>query len=142
MRTALRRVGWEKRYHLALAKAQSRTFELGAWDCCIFAADIVNAITGVDPAQDYRGSKLAAFRAINAAGSLNEFASRIATEAGLVPWPVARAHRGDVVLLPGDRDFDCTVAVCVGAYAAAPGQSGLTFKPMADALACWHINHA
>lgn len=143
MRTALRRRGWERCFNHAIERARSRVFKLGAWDCCIFAADCVNAITGVDPAQDHRGmTQLQAARTIKAAGGLSAFVAAMATRAGLVARPVACAQRGDVVLLAGDGFFDATIAVCVGAEAVAPGKSGLVFQPMAGARACWHINHS
>lgn len=42
---------WEARLHAVLADAAGKT----RWDCCLFAADCVEAVAGVDPAHVWRG---------------------------------------------------------------------------------------
>lgn len=46
---------WRTNLHAYLAENALRDFEPGVFDCSLFSADCVNAITGEDPAADYRG---------------------------------------------------------------------------------------
>ena len=48
--------GWEKILHDTLETMKERPFVWGTFDCCLFAADIVQALTGVDYAAGYRGT--------------------------------------------------------------------------------------
>lgn len=78
-------------------RARAATFAWGVHDCCLWAADVVKALTGVDHAADLRGtySDEAGARArIEALGGLEAFVgSRLGA-------PIALGHvwRGDVVL--------------------------------------------
>jgi len=45
---------WPERLLAALAAARDRPFRWGEHDCCLFAADLIEAVTGVDPAAAFR----------------------------------------------------------------------------------------
>jgi hypothetical protein len=46
---------WPQRLVAAIEAARGRPFSWGAMDCCLFAADVVLAMTGVDYAAGFRG---------------------------------------------------------------------------------------
>lgn len=51
----MRPQGWRGRLIAYLAETRGRAFEYGVHDCTLFACGAVEAITGSDPAADYRG---------------------------------------------------------------------------------------
>lgn len=51
----MRRHGWAGRLHRYLAEARHKPFEYGTHDCALFASGAAEAITGGDPAFEYRG---------------------------------------------------------------------------------------
>lgn len=59
--------------------AMRRPFEWGAHDCCLFPADWVLRVTGIDPAADWRGGytdEEGARRLVEAAGGLPSLFAR------------------------------------------------------------------
>jgi hypothetical protein len=46
---------WQTRLDVFLRENGNRRFKYGEWDCCLFVASAIEAMTGVDPAQKYRG---------------------------------------------------------------------------------------
>lgn len=96
---------WPQRLDAEIERARSREFAYGAHDCCLFAADIVLAITGVDPAAHLRGytCAIAAARIVAAHGSIEALASSLLGE----PVSPKSAQRGDIVITrPRIRDGD------------------------------------
>ena len=51
----MRYIDWTDRLTKKFQKAATQTFEWGTHDCILFAADCVEAITGIDPAKSVRG---------------------------------------------------------------------------------------
>lgn len=125
----MRRDGWEARLaHLEMA-ARARPFAWGEHDCCTWAAECVQAVTGTDPLADLRGtwhSAEAAQAVLQRLGGL-----RAAVDARLgEPLPsVHLAQRGDVVLLAVGNTM--ALGVCMGRVAVAPGPDGLVRIDMA-----------
>ncbi len=46
---------WPIRLNAYILEAQKQEFKMGTYDCCIFAAGAVEAMTGVDPMPEFRG---------------------------------------------------------------------------------------
>jgi len=83
-----------------LRESQNRPFAWGEWDCCLFAADAVQAQTGIDYAADYRDSYTTASGALRALKRHGHNTIRDAISAQLgEPLPAALCQRGDVVLV-------------------------------------------
>ena len=79
-------------------------FAWGKQDCCLFAADGVQAITGVDIAQDFRGnytdqtSAFALIKSITGGTTVADAAAYCATKYGMQEWKAPLcARRGDLV---------------------------------------------
>ena len=123
---------WEERLSLCLDNVADKPFEWGSHDCALFAADCVKAMTGVDPAEAYRGKYDTAHGAAQAlrehgAGTLLKTLKAIFGE----PISPHFAQRGDVVML--DRT---TTGICVGRFSYFVGREegveGLLVIPTAQ----------
>lgn len=111
----------KEHWHLALSNyfddvAYNR-FEYGKFDCCLFVAGAVQAMTGVDLAADYRGNYTDADSATKAlqtigAGSL----AKTLTSMFGKPRHVAHAKRGDIVLYHDRDDEIGALGICCGTF--------------------------
>lgn len=131
----MRVVDWQLRLSALAHERSERPFEWGVNDCCLFAADAVLAMTGVDHAAGFRGydSAAGALRHVEAGGGLEA----IATAALGAPVPAGMAAVGDVVLVTNaGREV---LAVCNGTTAISPGETGLTAHAMTAAVVCWKV---
>lgn len=128
----------------ALAKfvdaRRSRVFAYGTHDCSLFVADWVQVLTGVDPAEQFRGryaSEAEAKALLRPAAGLERLAGRLCRELRWPSVPVAQARRGDVVLLRGERGP--SLGICVGGLAVFAGPNGLVFRPIKECRRAWRV---
>src|SRR5690606_24088577 len=106
----MRLEGWEIAFFELIRDARTRPFAWGDHDCCLFAADVIRALTGVDVAADLRGrysTAIGAKRVITReGGSLDALAEARFPALGITELPAAAyAQRGDILRLkemPGD----------------------------------------
>ena len=120
----------------ALLKARrEQAFAWGSNDCCMWAADVVQAVTGTDPAADLRGrysTEGEAHSVIDAAGGLAALAAaRLGPEV-----PVLCARAGDVGLLQ-QPDGTEALAACLGPHWQAVTPAGLWTVPTSWVVRCW-----
>jgi len=110
-------------------------FAWGTNDCCLFAANGVQAMTGIDFAEPYRGYS-------TARGALEKLGTDgiegVATKAWGSPKNAAYAQRGDPVLIALD-DGEKALGLCIGTRAASVGQGGIVMLPMSRAILAWSI---
>jgi len=128
----MRLLGWEKRLAARIKAAGGQSFEWGMFDCCIFAADCVQDITGKDLMAEMRGkytSELGAAKLIKKVGGLPAYLTKTLGH----EIRFEQAKRGDVVM------FGDVVGVCVGAQFVAPMKAGLYFCPMANVSSAWGV---
>lgn len=113
---ALRRLpDWETRLHDFLVGKAGVMFTWGATDCCMFSADAVLAITGVDPVAEFRGRYTTPG---GAARALKRYGAGTLEATIGAKFPVvgcAFARRGDLVRV------DEAIGVCIGAHAVLVG---------------------
>lgn len=126
---------WPSRLDAVLAKARSRPFEWGAQDCCLFAADDVEACTGVDHAALWRGSYS------DAAGGLEllERLGGLRALAGKV-GPSIRptlAGAGDIGL--AELEGRESLVVHSGQVWLGAARSGLLIIPAASVASAWRV---
>ncbi|WP_295560634.1 hypothetical protein [uncultured Sphingomonas sp.] len=132
-----RHAGWETALHDYLAALSGAVFVWGRLDCALFAAGAVEAMTGVDPAADFRGrysTPNGAVRALRRYGA-GTLEATIAARFGEIRTAFAR--RGDLVLVDG------MVGVCVGADAVfigeTDGEAGLVRFPRTSWQKAWAV---
>lgn len=127
---------WQARFAALCDARRSTPFAWGSHDCCLWAADCVQAITGHDFAAPYRGryddAKGAAELLVRDGG-----VGAIASAALGAPVPVSLATVGDVVLV--QQEGRKALAVCNGSAALATGPHGLVSIGMDAALAAWKV---
>jgi len=136
---------WPERLAALIDARMSVPFRWGSNDCALFAADAVQAVTGVDLAAVWRGQYAdeEGARSMRSASShlasgdivaaLREMAHRrLGPDA-----PPLMARRGDIVLVEHDNGH--SLAVCLGSMAAAPGRRGLMVLDRAAWRAAWRV---
>lgn len=126
---------WQTRFAEFARGRRSQPFGWGVNDCCLFAADAVQAITGEDPARELRGytTALQAARIVKAHGDLKALASSVLGES-VSPL---MANVGDVVLVDVlGRD---ALGVCNGTSVIGPGPRGMVSCGIGFAKAAWRI---
>lgn len=129
---------WQLHLDALLCSRLNSAFEWGVFDCCLFAADCVQALCGVDPAEQYRGYAGArqALRVLDRAGGVG----LIATRALGFPQRLDTARVGDIVLVPADnRDREALAVVVAPALAVLPAAQGLRQAPLAMARYLWAV---
>lgn len=128
---------WQTRFEDCLAERMDRPFAWGSHDCVLFAADCVDACTGVDPAAHVRGTyacAASAARVMRAHGGLAALAA--AALGPEVPPPFTQP--GDVGIVISDGR-EC-LAVCIGKGWQVPGEKGLVFFELGQATRVWRIS--
>lgn len=119
-----------------LAERMDRPFTWGSHDCVLFAADCVEACTGVDPAAGMRGTygtPIGAARVLKRAGGMEALAiEHLGPEV-----PPLMAQPGDVGIVRS-AGVEC-FAVWTGAAWHAPAEAGLTPFPPECALRVWRV---
>jgi hypothetical protein len=127
---------WQLRYADFARERAAMPFAWGANDCCLFAADAVLAMTGVDHGAQLRGTystALGAARVLEEHGGV----AGLATAALGAALPPALAGVGDVVLVEtGGRD---ALAICNGTSVIGAGESGLVSFGIGAAKAAWRV---
>lgn len=129
----------DERWPLILAEqvegARKRPFAFGMHDCCLFAADVVLAMTGTDIAAGYRGkykTERGALQLIAKGEGLSAMASKQLGKS----MPALCAQRGDVVLISQGR---YSLGICLGSMLVVPGKEGLVFLPIREAMCAWRV---
>jgi hypothetical protein len=129
----MRHQDWEYRLNEFLKSVGP--FEWGANDCCMFAVNAVESMTGKDHGKQYRGYKTA----LGAARRLEKFGGveGIATiELGDLK-PIKQSKRGDVVSIQNGENI--ILGICLGVKMAAVSEEGLTFFSMSVARNAWSV---
>lgn len=133
--SAARYPDWQLRLQAFAQSRDRRPFAWGLNDCATFAADGVQALTGVQLLPDLRGHCTArqALAALRQLGGL----CAIATRALGPPISPRRANIGDVILLPmGKRE---ALGLCNGITVLGPGRDGMVAISMRLARLAWRV---
>jgi len=131
----MRVADWEARLASLVVEAQTRRFAWGVFDCCIFAADAVQAMTGKDPMDGLRGYTTwrQAILLVRRLGGLPAAVKQALGEPLSVP---TLAQRGDVVLVNTKLP---ALGVVVGASALVPLSTGVQRFPVGDWVTAWRV---
>jgi len=140
--TRRRLPGWEVVLERTIDQARDKVFAWGRFDCALWACDVVLAITGIDPAEAFRGTyadERGAHRALwlFAAGGLLATAQRIAERQG---WPAiepAYAQTGDFAIIGGPQGDAC--GIVLRDQVVGVTTRGLCFVPASRIVAVWAI---
>jgi len=125
------RTDWRARLGAYLATEARTPFEYGSSDCALFAAGALNAMTGSDPAANYRGryTTLRGGLRILRKDGFRDHVERAA--ALLAEVPSQRSRVGDIaVVKTADGP---SLGVVQGEWVAVRTMSGLGFVPIDQA---------
>lgn len=127
---------WPERLDALLRERAATPFAWGRNDCCLFAGDVVHALTGHDPLAALRGRYASRRDALRLLATLGGYEAAITGVLG-PRTDAARATVGDVLLI--DNAGRPMLAVCNGTSAVAPGRHGLVTEPLAGVRAAWRV---
>jgi len=131
---------WRTRLH-EVVEARRRapfSFQEGR-DCALFVADCVHAMTGEDPAAQFRGrytTDIGAMRVIRNAGfaDLGDLVSSQLEE--IAP---ARARVGDVAAVPVESPFGWVLGMVIGEQVIAQDIDGLATFPRSAVIRAFRV---
>lgn len=127
-------------------------FQWGVQDCSLFAANCIEATTGVDIASDFRGkyhdetSAFALIKSITGGTTVADAAAYCATKHGLVEWvgkdgkptPLL-AMRGDLVVVSNAGRLIAGIVDLSGRYVAAMSETGVVRLSIMSIVRAWHV---
>lgn len=118
---------WPTRLSAYLIQVEGRKFRYGRWDCVLFMAGGVLAMTGADLAKGHRGYS-------GKAGASAKLA-----EMGAGDWPDLLKDRaisardmtvGDLAMIKDE----CAGGICIGSYIKVLTPTGIGIVPRSDAV--------
>lgn len=136
----MKQPNWQSLLVKYLLVQMSEPFEWGVNDCCLFACNCVQVMTGQDPGTAYRNkytSELGARRALKRIGG-----GSIETAFNHVFGPLKprlNAGRGDLALI--NTDLGPAVGVVCGGSVWAVGLDGLVSLPLKNIIGCWYVDN-
>jgi len=125
---------WPEILNACIDDAHALKFVWGKCDCCLWAADVVLEMTGVDYASEIRGKYKSARGALKLQKkhSIESFLDSKLER-------VAFASRGDFILVKSTDNTD-GLGVCVGsAVAVMDDEQGLVFLPCEAYDVAWSV---
>jgi hypothetical protein len=135
-----RREDWPSRLDAVIQAASERPFSWGRHDCCTFADDCVEAVTGARLWPAGLGTYATAVEA-----QKRMFAMGWETVGDALDSVVGErvavllAQRGDLVLIPAEGFAGAAVVDMTGQFAVGVSHAGLLRVPVLDALAAWRV---
>jgi hypothetical protein len=132
---------WRFRLGQMIDSAAELSFAWGTFDCALHVCNCIRAITGSDPALEYRGKyQDEAGAAALYGSSLETFIEQKAAQLGCEEISVTFAHRGDVVFVDNGTSQGALAVVCGdGRFASCAGEKGLVLVRMERWRRAWKI---
>jgi hypothetical protein len=132
---------WATRaFHEFLLARAHVPFAWGTHDCALFAADGIEALTGIDIASEE--TAVAAIRAIAGGTTVADAAAWCASKHGFAEWQhPLRAQRGDLVVYqdPVTAQLVSGLVHLSGRHIVAAGINGLQRISISRTLRAWHV---
>lgn len=132
-------------YHNFLLARAKVDFQWGTNDCALFAADGIEAITGIDIAEDFRGKyideagALAAIKSVAGGSSIADAAAYCAEKHAMKEWPKPLfAQRGDLVVFENGANLIAGLVHLSGRHVVTVGPEGLYRFCITSVKRAWH----
>ena len=133
-----RRDNWPILLAQFLRERKDCPFVWGANDCTLFTAAAIEAITGLDPAADWRGqyeSREGAYKVLEQFGGLEAAVTHVI---GILPETNIRlASRGDIVMIEEDGALAIGIVDESGRRIAVMTMTGIARVSLKRALCAW-----
>lgn len=132
---------WPSRLHVYVESMRDVPFSYGTFDCGLFAAGCIDAMTGLDLAEDLRGYTdrrecLEGCRLLCGSASIRKLGEYIAARYELGEVPILMAQRGDLAIVK-NRRFG--IIALSGTEIMVPGKTGIIRFPLKDATRVYRI---
>ena len=128
---------WRTRFDALVRERMNTPFAWGRHDCCLWAADAVRVVSGVDPAPDVRETYQTAVQAAQTLRRMGGLAA-VAARAGA---PIAPLYAGTADIGLVSVEGRESLAVCAGPVWLVPGNTGLAAVALAAASQAWRVAH-
>lgn len=129
---------WPSVLARTIEEYRHKPLKWGENDCALFAANIIQALTGVDHAARFRGIYSTEDEADIII--INHGGLRMLATAALGPEIDPNfAQRGDLVLMNRGEGKAPMFTICIGTKCVVPDKSGLAFIKMDGAIAAWRV---
>ncbi len=128
---------WQERLTGYLCRCARTPYQIGDHDCALFAAGAVEAVTGIDPAADWRGqyaTKTCGLRMLRLAGHADHIA---ATAAVLPEIDPVFAAAGDIACVAEDATGQLALGVVQGELIYVLREDGLGLVRRATMQRAW-----
>ena len=139
---------WEQRLHAFIDGRKTSPFAWGSNDCCLWAADAVLAMTGIDIADKFRGkydSEASCMAMLKSLGysDIETMIRKELTSWQLTPVQPTFAHRGDLVMsMQANQPALCVVGLD-GKHSLGVGERGLMkINTYHDCVQAWRIPYS
>lgn len=111
---------WQPRLTVWLRDSRKKPFEQGTWDCGVFAAGAIEAMTGVDVIAEVRGKYSTTKGAMKLLKRLG-YKDHVALFASVCPKiPLLSSRAGDLVAFKTAEGLALGIVQGAGAYHAGP----------------------
>lgn len=136
---------WPTRLSEFLLAQENIPFEYGVNDCCLFVADAVHAMTGMDFAKEHFRNKYkteaGAYKALQkfCGGGVAEMMDKFVKQGYFNEVPPAFAGRGDVVLVDLNGVTALGIVDLTGAHIIATGKSNSLRLDASLAIRGWKL---
>lgn len=140
--THSRREDWAERLDSYFQSIRDLPFIWGSHDCCLMAANAIKAMTGHDPAYDFRGLYASAEDAGFALQDIGagDVAGTVAEILGAPLPTVMKAQRGDIVMFQTPAGDALGVVDLTGTFFfAVTPDKGLVRIPLRRAASAWRV---
>jgi hypothetical protein len=131
---------WDVRLFEEVEKVKNIPFAYGVHDCALLASHLAYVMTGVDIAGDVRGTYTTAFgalRCLKRVYGVDNLADLVGQYFPAIP--VAKASRGDVVLLITRETPSGALGIVLGDKAIFPGPSKCEFVNVSECNQAWRV---
>jgi hypothetical protein len=136
---------WQSALSAYLVAAAGTPFGYGRFDCGLFVAGAIEAMTGVDVVPGIRGDyhnraeAFAIVKSICGASTMQALADCLTARHGLQEVSVLCAQRGDPVQLHAGRRSSLGIVAMHGTEILSPYRGGLLRLPLSHATRAWHV---
>ena len=136
---------WQSALSAYIVATAGAPFRYGDFDCGLFVAGALEAMTGVDVVPGIRGvyknrtDAFAQVRSICGASTMEALARYLTARHGMPEVAPLLAQRGDPVLLRAGRRSSLGLVAMHGTEILTPYRGGLLRLPLAHATRAWHV---
>jgi hypothetical protein len=138
---------WQSRFSKVVKDYQRSAFEWGVHDCCLFVCDCIVALTGQDPAAEFRGkydNEEQARQLVQdyCGGGIEDLVTVMSERFGYPEISPISAQRGDLGLITAwssSVNFSATMGICVGGQFAFMGLGEMKYVPYGLVARAWRV---